>query len=71
VSKADDALRAELVRLAQAKRESVTLPPGYHAVLVVTDPDGAWVGVSSTAPDDYTARILEAALSGEGFRRHG
>jgi hypothetical protein len=64
-------LRQELVDLAKAKRESVSLPPGYNAVLVVTDPEGAWVGVSSTADDDYIARILTAALTGADLKRHG
>ena len=66
----DDDLRSELVKLAAAKRDSVAMPPGYHAVLVVTDPEGAFVGVSSTADDDYTARILHAALTGDELKRH-
>lgn len=66
----DEALRQELVDLARAKREAIDIPPGYNAVLVVTDPDGAWVGVSSTADDEYTARILRAALTGADLKHH-
>lgn len=65
-----DEARAELVRVAAAARKRAKLPPGHHIVVVVTDPNGDWCGVSSSADDGYTARLLTAALSGADLRRH-
>lgn len=66
----DDKTRAYLTRLAQGVRKRANLPRGLNVVVVVTDPDGAWVGVSSTADDHYTGRILAAAITGADMRRH-
>ncbi|HKY40739.1 MAG TPA: hypothetical protein VJN18_32615 [Polyangiaceae bacterium] len=67
---AADNKRAQLVRLAEGVRKRAKLPAGFNLVVVVTDPNGDWVGVSSSADDDYTARILTAALEGADKRSH-
>ena len=62
--------RERLVRAAEAIRGRAKLSPGYHVVVVVTDPGGEWCGVSSSADDEYTTRMLTAALHGADAKRH-
>lgn len=66
----DAVMRATLVGMAQAIRDKAQPPEGFNVVVVVTDPDGDWCGVSSTADDAYTARLLFAALHGADLRKH-
>jgi hypothetical protein len=65
-----DERRAQLVSLATAARKRAKLPSGFQIAVVVTDENGDWVGVSSSADDDYTARLLTAALDGADLRKH-
>lgn len=67
----DPVMRTTLVKMAQAIRDSAQLPAGFNVVVVVTDPEGDWCGVSSTSADAYTARLLFAALHGADLRKHG
>ncbi len=64
--------RAELVALATAMKKQVrsSLPAGYNAVIVVTDVDGSWCGVSSTADTSYTEALLHSALHGASLKLH-
>ncbi len=66
----DNARRTELVELAQGIRDTAILPPGFNVAVVVTDQNGDWVGVSSTADDSYTAQLLRSALEGADLRSH-
>lgn len=66
---AADDLREELVRLGTVALKRAALPAGYNAVIVVTDADGTWCAVSSTG-DEYTHRLLTAALHGSEKRIH-
>lgn len=65
---ADD-MRAELLRLGQAAIKRAKLPAGFNAVIVVTDSAGEWLAVSSS-DDEYTYRLLKAALEGSELRTH-
>jgi hypothetical protein len=67
---AADALRDDLVRLALLVLDRAKLPPGHHAVVVVTDVGGAFVGCAGTGGDEYTHAMLVAALEGAEYRIH-
>ena len=66
----DEAARDELVAIATKIRNSAKLPAGYNAVIVVTDENGAWCGVSSTSDPDYTKKLLNSALLGADCETH-
>lgn len=65
----DDTMRAELVRLGQQALKRAKLPAGVNAVIIVPDSEGAWCAVSSSS-DEYTHRLLTAALEGADVRIH-
>lgn len=62
--------REEAAKLALDIRRRADIPYGAEVVVVVTDAEGAWVGVSSTESSGRTSAILEAALRGAGYRTH-
>lgn len=66
------ALRGAVVILARCIVADVEpLPAGVCVVVVVTDADGEFVGVASTAESrDRTYAILRCALDGEGLVEH-
>ncbi len=65
-------LRERLVKLARLGVDGAEkwLPKGYHAVVVVTDENGDYVGVHATSDHAYTLRILRAALFGSELVHH-
>jgi hypothetical protein len=60
--------RADGVRIAEAAQQSAAwqLPDGAQLVVVVTDEEGEWCGVSSNVGNERTAAILASALAGAG-----
>lgn len=62
--------RDALVRIAQRGIDRAEIPEGHDAVMVVTDPHGAWVGVSATCDARFLRVLLESALANVDERRH-
>jgi hypothetical protein len=58
----NDAVLEKMAGIARAIRDKAQAPDGYDVVVVVTDPDGKWVGLGSTVDPAYTDRVLFAAL---------
>lgn len=66
-----EALTAEeAAELAERYRRSLNTAPGTDVVVLITDYEGEFVGVSSTEDDARTRDILEAALRGAEHRAH-
>ncbi len=56
--------------MARRLMNSVSVPPGYRAVMVVTDESGAFVSVSHNTTFQDSQAILTSALQGPGLEFH-
>ena len=71
-----DAIRAHLAKVAQDSADEIDIPvnflvKGARIVVIVTDQEGAFVGVGSNTTPDDTRNIIRCAHDGDDLRVHG